>query len=148
MCQYISGVAVKDGETVRVYTLPDKDSHSDIRETYKIRDDAGPGAQLQTPVELVPVRGLDRVEDFDFVFDAERPAWWTDEMTEEATRQLFTVHQARYRDGKIVMAGNLDLSSLTSLPEGVSLTAEGNLDLGRLVGEIPAGVIKQGRVIR
>ena len=42
MCKAISGIAVlADGE-LKIYTLPDSDSHEEIRKKHTIRDD-GPG---------------------------------------------------------------------------------------------------------
>ena len=132
MCQAISGIAVKNGEDIKVYTLRHEDSHQKIRDEYKIRDDNRPGSQYQTPVELIPVRGLFKLGDMDFKFDAGRPDWWTDEITEEAKKQLFAAWMARW-EGKILQFdGYLYLRSLTTLPEGVTLEAGGHLDLSSL----------------
>ena len=139
MCQFISGIAVKNGEAVTIYTLPREDSHTAIRAHFDIRDDGGPGASRQTPVELVPVRGFERVEEYDFIFDDGRPDWWTDEMTETAKRELFRAARARWDGKSLAMGRDVYLGRLTSLAEGVSLKAGGNLGLGSLTS-LPKGV--------
>jgi len=149
MCKAISGIAVYDGESVKVYTLPDSDSHSDIREKHHIRDDSLTGiASRQTPVELVPIKDLFDVKGMDFRFDDSCPYWWTDDdMTDEAIRQLHAAWMSRW-DGKCLhFEGDLYLGSLTSLPEGVTLTAGGNLDL-RSLTSLPKGVkVKANRYV-
>ena len=144
MCQSISGVAVKSGDSVKVYTLRDEDSHEAIRKEYGIGDGLEPSARYQTPVELVPVRGLRRLEDMDFIFDDERPDWWDDEMTEEAKRQLFSVWLLRWDGDILSMKGSLNLGSLTSIPKGVTLKAGGDLYLGRLTSIAQGVTLKAG----
>jgi hypothetical protein len=139
MCQAISGIVVKSGDDVKVYTLHHSDSHEDIRNECKIKDDLSASSQYQTPVELVPVRDLFNVDGMDFKFDAERPTWWTDEMTNSAIRQLHKAWMNRWDGKTLVFNGNLDLSSLTTLPEGVTLESGGNLDLSSLT-TLPEGV--------
>jgi len=139
MCMFISGIAVKTEDGVKVYMLDNEDSHTKVREKYNIRDDDRPGSSRQTPVEFVPVRGLEKPEDYDFRFDAEKPNWWTDDMTEAASRDMFTEAKRRMKGGKIRYDGYLFLSSLTSIPKGVKLSAGGNLDLSSLTS-IPKGV--------
>ena len=138
MCQFISGVAVERDDTVTVKTLKNSDSHSEIRKKFNIADDNSSRGQRQTPVELIPVTSLTDVSGMEFRFDAERPDWWTDAMTDEATRQLFRAAKNRW-DGNTLKADYLDLSSLTSIPEGVTLSAGGYLDLSSLTS-IPEGV--------
>jgi len=139
MCQYKSGIAVKSGDDVKVYYLKDSDSHSEIRKHYNIVDDDSIRAGYQTPVELIPVRGIKKIEDFNFVFDDARPEWWTETMTESAARQLFLAHMENTDGVTLSVGGDLYLSSLTSITEGVTLSAGRNLDL-RSLTSIPEGV--------
>jgi len=139
MCQYKSGIAVKSGYDVKVYYLKDSDSHSEIRKHY-IR------AGYQTPVELIPVRGIKKIEDFNFVFDDARPEWWTETMTESAARQLFLAHMENTDGMTLSAGGSLYLSSLTSIPDGVTLLAGGNLYL-RSLTSIPEGVKTKAKKI-
>ena len=139
MCQHKSGVAVKDGETIKVYTLVGEDSHTKIRNVHKLRDGGGAGAIFQTPVELVPVgqADLSAPETWNFNFDDHRPAWWTDEMTAEAISQLAAAEKLDWKDGVLTAGGALDLSSLTALPATAKLTAGGDLYLSSLTA-LPA----------
>ena len=135
MCQFRSGIAVRvDESTVRVYMLSDDDSHEEIRKHYRLTDD-GELSRYQTPVELVPVRGLFRREDYDFVFDAGKPDWWVDGMMEQAVDVLFPAALTRLEG----TTGDLNLRSLVTLPEGVTLHAGGDLDLYSLT-TMPEGV--------
>jgi len=144
MCQTISGIAVKTGDTVMVYMSKKSDSHSDIRQEYKIRDDNSPIAGRQTPVELIPVTSLTDIDGMKFKFDDVKPDWWTDDMTEEAIRQLYQALNRRWDKSKTVFSfpGDLDLGNLVSIPEGVTLKAGGSLDLSSLISipSIPEGV--------
>ena len=88
MCQTRSGVAVKISESeIRIY-MSDDDSHNTIREEHHLRDDDGPLASRQTPVEFVPATDLLDLDTWEFVFDDSHPDWWTDSMTEQAVRQF------------------------------------------------------------
>ncbi len=139
MCHSQSGIAVRIDETsVRVYTCLDTDSHSDIRERCGLSDGANPMSRYQTPVELVPFRGMKRVEDFYFRFDAGRPKWWTDSMTGQAKSQMFAAFSAHWDGDVFQHAGYLNLRSLTSIPEGVTLSVGGYLSLHSLTS-IPEG---------
>ena len=168
MCRFRSGVAVynaTDG-SVKLYTLPGEDSHTKIREHYHIRDNGGPAASRQCPVEYVPHSALDHWASYEFCFDAFRPDWWTQEHTDSVIRQFQAdIHRLLKRkkwnwggdlyldsltslpEGVALSAGRaLDLRSLTSLPEGVTLSAGGYLDL-RSLTSLPAGVtVKATRV--
>ena len=123
MCQAISGVAVYAEGRVTVYTCPDTDSHSDIRERHNIRDGGTAGASRQSPCELIPVRGLFDLADMDFAWDAEKPQWATSEIEAECARQLYRAWLARWDADRRVLdfGGYLDLRSLASLPEGVNI---------------------------
>ena len=139
MCKCISGIAVLSNGKVKIYTSVKSDSHSDIREEYGIRDDNSPIADRQTPIELVPITGLTELKDMEFRFDDCRPSWWTDNMTDDAKRQLFRALKNRWDGNKFEFIDYLYLSSLTSIPEGVTLSAGGYLDLSSLTS-IPEGV--------
>jgi len=139
MCRKKSGVAVKSGNDVVVYTIPGNDSHSDIREKHNLRDDASLMARYQTPVEFVPVRGMFDIKDYDFEFDESRPEWWTGAMTKSAKKQLFRAAMDEW-DGKTLEAGlDINLSSLTTLPDGVTLKAGRYIYLNSLT-TLPEGV--------
>jgi len=141
MCKCISGIAVNIGDGVKMYTHTDTDSHTEIRRFHHICDDSSAAASRQTPVELIPVRGLGLLDigEMGFVLDAEKPRWWTEEMQEEATRQLHSAWLKRWKGKRLIFKGYLDLRSLTSIPEGVTLSAGGYLDLESLTS-IPEGV--------
>ena len=134
MCMHKSGIVVLiDETTIKVFCLPGEDSHSKIREKYGISDSSAIG-RYQTPVEFKPVRGIESIDQYDFVFDASRPDWWRDEFEEDAKRILFHASQEDSADG---FTGGLDLRSLTSLPANAQLTAGGYLDLSSLTS-LPA----------
>jgi len=135
MCQHKSGIVVRvDETTCKIFCLPREDSHSKIREHFNLSDDSLLG-RFQTPVEFVPVRGLDKIEDYDFKFDDNKPDWWRDEFEAEAKRVLFAQSQLDIAD---VFPGKLDLKSLTTLPAGCKLEAGFTLYLNSLT-TLPAG---------
>ena len=144
MCQAISGVAVKSDDDVKVYTLRHSDSHEDLRKEYKIRDDGGAGATRQTPVELVMVSDLFKVEGMKFQFDDKRPDWWTDSMTESAIRQLHKAWMGRWVGKVLEFKGDLFLRSLTTIPEGVTIKSGGDLYLPSLTTIAKGVTIKSG----
>ena len=148
MCHFRSGVGVLNmsDNMLSVKFLDGEDSHTKIRSTYYIRDDDGAGATRQTPLEYKPAKDLLDLESYELTFDAGRPDWWTEEHTEQAIRQfradITPVIAARKWD----WGGYLDLGSLTSLPEGVTLSAGGYLCL-RSLTSLPEGVkVKAGDV--
>ena len=134
MCRAKSGIAVRvDEQTLKIYTLPGEDSHEAIREHFNLIDD-GILSRYQTPVECVPVTGIGpNVEDYDFIFDDHRPNWWTDQMTSEAKAFLVKTFVAELQDNAYNAVNcQLDLHSLTVLPEHCTLTPGGWLDLSSL----------------
>ena len=139
MCQVKSGEAVYAGGDLRIYHLPGEDSHNAIREHFHIRDGLGAAASRHTPIECIPVRGLFDIEDYDFVFDAGRPDWWEEWMTERAKHELFAAWMAEWDGKTLVRKGYADLRSLTEIPAGVTLRIGGYADLSSLT-TIPAGV--------
>ena len=135
MCQHKSGIAVKVSEVeVKVYLLAGEDSHQKIRDHFSLNDSSAL-SRYQTPIEFIPVRGIDAIEQYDFRFDASCPEWWTAEMTEEAKRVLFAASQVDLKSKKFI--GDLELSSLTTLPANARLTAGGDLEL-RSLTTLPA----------
>jgi hypothetical protein len=130
MCHFRSGEAVLRDGILTVLTCPDTDSHTEIRARHGMGEDRGFVETYHTPLELIPVRGLFSIEDYDFVFDAGKPSWWKDEFTETARRQLF--ESIEFAERGLNFSGNLDLRRLTSLPENVELSAGGGLDLSSL----------------
>ena len=107
MCNYKSGVGVRvDEVTVSAKTLAyngkrDENSHTVIRKEHGIGEDTGGMAgRYHTPLELKPVRGWSNLEDFDLVFDAGKPDWWTDGMTEQAREQLWSAIERDMKRGK------------------------------------------------
>jgi len=148
MCQFKSGVAVKISEDdVKIFTLKGEDSHTEIRKEYNIRDGVGAGSTRQTPVELIPVRGLLKKEDYKFVFDAYRPDWWTDNMTVSATNQLFSAVLAEIVNNTIKYEGSLDLRSLTTLPKGITIEVGENINLDSLEVLPEGAILKAGEDI-
>ena len=156
MCQHKSGIAVKRSETeITVYFLKQEDSYQKIRDHFGIID-AGPLAINQTPVEFVPVRGCEKIEDYDFRFDDSRPDWWKDEMTDEARRVLFAASQVdirgEWKGGRADFRSLTDakgLSSLTSIGRQAyfsSLTdAEGLSGLTRIGGQADFGSLTDAK---
>ena len=136
MCQTLSGVAVKSGDTVKVYTLRNNDSHEAIREEYNIRDRLHDHA---TPIELIPVRGMKKLDEMDLVYDAGRPDWMSDDLEREARLQMWRAWRQRWDGDTFSSGGDLYLSSLTAIPEGVTISAGGGLNLRSLTA-IPEGV--------
>ena len=99
MCEFKSGIAVKlNEEEVRVYTLPLIDRHTIIREKHGIKENGlGLLSNMSTPVELSPESSPPNFKDsssWQFQFDDCRPDWWTEGMTEQATRQLMEAAKA------------------------------------------------------
>jgi len=139
MCQTIAGVAVLTGDMIKVFTSSKTDSHTEIRKEFNIRDDNSPIALRQTPVELIPIESLIDVSGMKFVFDDQKPDWWTDSMTDEAIRQLYQALKNRWENNVLNFQGSLFLQSLTSIPEGVTLNVGDNLFLYNLTS-IPKGV--------
>ena len=102
MCQWKSGIAVRVSETdIEVRTLLGKDSHSEIRASHNIpEDNGGMVGRGQTPIEFIPARGF-KEQDFDLVFDAGKPEWWTDGMTEQAKSQMWLAVNADMKTGNV-----------------------------------------------
>ena len=130
MCQHKSGIAVKVSEVeVKVYFLAGEDLHQKIRDHFSLNDSSAL-SRYQTPIEFIPVRGIEAIEQYEFKFDDSRPEWWTDDMTEEAKRVLFAASQVDLKSKKFI--GDLDLGSLTTLPANAKLTAGGSLDFPKI----------------
>ncbi len=140
MCQFRSAVAVYNStdDTVTLRFLAGQDSHTRIREQNGIRDDGSPGASRQTSLEYVPTDLLN-LDSYQLQFDAERPDWWTEEHTVQAVRQFQADITPQIAARRWEWGGDLDLRSLTALPEGVTLSAGGYLDLRSLTA-LPEGV--------
>ena len=137
MCRFKSGIAVRRGDQVDVLTMPGEDSHTTIREYHKVPEASGGLAdRYQTPVEMAPIRGIASPDDYEFVFDAGKPEWWTDSMTDRAKQQLWQAIQDELANGFDAYrdSSSLDLSSLTSA-EGLKLpdSVRGYLDLSSSV---------------
>jgi hypothetical protein len=140
MCRFRSAEAIKTSEsTVELKFVAGNDSHEVIKEEHHICDGVGAAARLHTPLEAIPgPGGLMDLNGYQLVFDAGRPDWWTDEMTESALRQ-FRDEIGRLLAGgpTLQWGGNLDLGRVTSLPASAKLSAGGNLYLGS-VTSLPA----------
>ncbi len=133
MCKFKSGEGVFVDGMVEIKTVVGEDSHIAIRETHGIREDhRGLGARYHTPLEFIPVRGLLTREDYDLVFDAGKPEWWTDELTQSAKRQFWHAVLRELRGCELKPGRDLNLGSLTSLPERCELKPGGNLYLESL----------------
>ncbi len=142
MCYFKSAVCAYNSTTrdVAVYLSNETDSHHAIREEYGLqtRDTDGMG-RYQTPVEYKPVRSLMDEAGWEFQFDAGRPNWWEDWMTPRVKNQMFRAAMRHFDGNTLEVDGDLNLGSLTTLPEGVTLNADGYLDL-RSLTTIPEGV--------
>ena len=147
MCQMISGIAVlTDGDKIKVYTSETSDSHSNIREEFGIRDDNSPIADRQTPVELIPVESLTDVNGMEVRFDAGKPNWWTDDMTDETVRQLYRALKNRWNKDRTVFefAGHINLNNLRTIPAGITMKSGGGIYLDSLQS-IPENVTLQAK---
>ena len=143
MCQYRSGIAIMFGGTVTVRTLHGNDSHNDIRDHYGIVDDIT-SVMRQAAVEYIPEGALYDYGTYLLQWDDDKPDWATDEVEAEVARQMRAVCKA---DDLSAWSGYLDLRSLTTLPEGVTLSAGGDLYLGSLT-TLPEGVaLSAGRYL-
>ena len=142
MCQFKSGIAVRISESeVEVRTSPFEDSHFVIRKKFNISEDNLGLSRYSTPVELIPTK-LDFEDNscWKLVFDDNKPDWWTEGMYDQCIDQLF---KAAKEDFDALMSGkeyqgSLDLSELTSIPQGFNPTVGGGLYLGNLTS-IPSG---------
>jgi hypothetical protein len=142
MCKFKSGIAVRINESeVSVMVLDGLDNHSSIREKCNIKEADLGLSRYSIPVELIPTKlDFDDRSCWEFVFDADKPDWWTDGMTEQCFDQLLTAAKA---DFEAMMNGqkrerDLNLSNLTSIPEGFNPTVRGSLWLDKLTS-IPEG---------
>ena len=142
MFQFKSGIAIQGSESeVSVRVLPLNESHANIRKKDNINEDNLGLSRYSTPVELVPTR-LD-FEDrscWELVFDAGKPDWWVDRMTDQCIDQLL---KAAKSDIEAIIGGqtyekDLNLGSLTSIPDGFNPTVGGDLYLESLTS-IPDG---------
>lgn len=133
MCRYRSGEALYINGVVDVRTLQGDDNHTDIRREFAIRD--GVGHDRHAPFEFQPTTGLDDYASYELTWDAGRPDWATPDI-EQRVRDLMTA--VVRSDDLADWHGNLWLLSLTSLPEGVTLSAGGDLNLDSLTS-LPEG---------
>ena len=137
MCQFKSGQAVMIGESeVEVKFLFHEDSHTGIRKSFGIAEanEAIPGlSRFSTPVELVPSKlDFDDPSCWQLVFDAGKPDWWTDGMTEQCKSQLLKAAKADFDFwmGGGEVGGSLWLNGLTSVPEGFRPKVGGVIHVG------------------
>ena len=142
MCQFKSGIDIRINESeVAVRVLPLNDSHSDIRDRCKIPNDNLGLSRFSTPVELIPTKlDFENKSCWKFVFDAGKPDWWVDSMTDQCIDKLL---KAAKSDFEALMNGqkycsSLCLENLTSIPEGFSPKVGGTLYLINLTS-IPEG---------
>jgi hypothetical protein len=134
MCHFRSGIAVLNitDNTIKVFILPNNDSHTECHKEYKIRDDASAGATKQTPLEYIPQGGLDEWDKYALIFDASKPNWWEEEHTIQAIRQFQQDIAKHIKSNQLSWNGYLNLSSLTALPENANIKAGGDLYLSSL----------------
>ena len=134
MCQHKSGVVIFNSTTgdIRVLASDVSDSHGVIRREHHVRDADGLLDRYQTPVEAVPITDLRDIAGWEFRFDAGRPDWWQDSFTDRVLRHLFNATQRLWHDDMLAPVGDLNLCSLTSLPEQCELKPGGALNLGSL----------------
>ncbi len=128
MCETISGKAVLlDDNTIKVYTLRDSDSHTDIEKAFGIKDtEISLYRHKQTSVELIPVTSLTDISGMKFKFDDKRPDWWTEEMTEFAKQELFNAFRSRWDGNVYNFKGDAYFSSLKSIAENTTITSGGH----------------------
>ena len=133
MCRYRSGIAVRHGDDVELLTLPDDDSHANIRQHHGVPEDIGGIAGRETtPVEFVPHGSLDSIEEYDLIYDAGKPDWVTDIMDAKLRREFERVVQQDIAANQITRHESLDLCNLQSLPENMRIEARFNIDIRRL----------------
>ena len=117
MCQFKSGLVRRvDESTVEVLMLPFEDSHEKLREHFGGLRDTNGLARFVAPVEYVPIRSAkDDPEDWKFKFNAERPEWWTDGMTEQARDQMHRAAISQIKEACVTgWKWSADFRSLTS----------------------------------
>ncbi|MBN2591599.1 MAG: hypothetical protein JXA96_17165 [Sedimentisphaerales bacterium] len=142
MCQFRSADVVynSSNQSITVYILPNSDSHTAIKMKYNIRDDGF--LAKHCPIEYVPTKALDDFDSYDFIFGAGKPDWWLDEHETQVKRELQANIKSLLSENKLEWDGDLRLDSLTSLPEGVTLTAGRYLFLDSLTSLPAGGTIK------
>ena len=130
MCQFKSGVAVKINDTeVDVKYLFLEDSHIDICEHFDINDN-NLLSRYKAFVELVPSKfDFNDLTCWKLMFEVGvgKPDWWTDSMTEQATRQLIKAAKEDYDawlQGKEVKR-SLCLNGFSKIPDGFILPKVG-----------------------
>ena len=139
MCRYRSSIAVRvDDSTVRLLFVDGNDSHEEIRRQHHISDGGGLLDRYQTPLEWSPAHDLLDLDSYRLTFDAGKPNWWTEAHTESALGQYRAEATPRLESLRWEWRGSLDLSGLTSLPDGASLGAGGSLHLSALTS-LPDG---------
>ena len=122
MCYHKAGeLELVDGRAI-ARMLDGDDRHTEIRAAHKIPEAGSAGdllARLHTPVEFRPVRGCEQIEDFDLVWDADRPDWVTYEMSADICKQMFTAAQrdrlATTRSAPLCVIGKLTLPVCTKV---------------------------------
>ena len=155
MCQYRSAVVTMFNDNLKIYTLDGEDSHEDIREKYNIKDDYTT-ANRQEAIEFIPTGMLFDYKSYELRWDDIKPDWATPDVEDKIIRKMINICKkddlSNYKgylylysltsipEGTTLSAGGyLYLSSLTSIPEGVTLSAGGDLNLESLTS-IPKGV--------
>ena len=118
MCHNKSGEAVyyNDAE-VSLKTLLGNDSHTEIRKVHNIREAQDGVSERHTPLEYMPLRAK-RLGDFagyELVFDADRPAWWTESHTASAIAQFQAVILGELANGMRDYLSAAYLSGCTGL---------------------------------
>jgi hypothetical protein len=129
VCRFRSAEAIfqPDSNGVKLVFTKGEDSHTKNRANNGITEVTDEYTQKHTPLEYIPTTSLKDFSTYRFVFDAGRPDWWTDEMTDSAIRQFQEeIGRCDYAD----WGGNLDLGNLTTLDQ--PLTVGGDLDLDSL----------------
>ena len=131
MCQFKSGIAILRGGEIELLTLPRKDSHTKIREYFKIGEDNGLAqGGNNTPVEYVPYGDLTDWYDwtkYKLIYDDCppncKPDWVTDEMEARIVRGFQSAIKKQTQNGCLEHGGYIYLSSLKTLPENAKLSA-------------------------
>jgi hypothetical protein len=141
MCQTASFVLTEN----EVFFSSSSDSHEEIEEIIeenKLKPDGVTGPRILR-VELFPEKSLLELETWKFKIDQDpRPTWFKLEKEEARTRSaLISWWRCRWDEKTKTLSagGDLNLTSLTSLAEGVTLSAGRGLILTSLTS-LPKGV--------
>ncbi len=142
MCKHRSAKVTYFNDELKVYTLEGNDSHNDIAEKFNIKDDITT-ASRQSSCEFIPNGELFDYDSYKLQWDDVKPDWATPDVEEMIICKMIKICKT---DDLSNWGGDLNLSSLTAIPNGVTLSAGGGLNLSSLTA-IPNGVTLKAKKV-